>query len=278
MGSLVTVDSDLWYDELAMHAPGATAKGMKQALSSALRMFCQRSGAWVVELWDVADGVPVPFTAAGRFLDLQARLETKRAAEVAELVEGATCPPYTSGDATAAWDSFHILEDYWPWDVLYIHGMTYYEMAPGEELPYKGTPLTPLQTPQSRSVYHAAEPPRDGPPREYRTFVERPGVVELLPPMAATEGVSGVVPFVAMQVPMNCCTSALPVIFQRYWYDVILDGALAVLYAQPDKPYTNFPQAEYRARAFKSGISTARDMARRQMGNAETQWQFPKWA
>lgn len=277
MGSLVTVDSDLWYDELTMHAPGVTRKGMKQALSSALRMFCSRSGAWVVELWDVAEGLPVPFTNTGRFLDLQARLEAKRALEVAEMIEGNVCPPYTSGNPADQWDGFHTLEEYWPWDVLYIHGMTYYEVAPGNDLPYKGTPLAPLQTPQSRSVYHGAEP-ASGPPREYRTFVERPGVVELLPPMAATAGVSGVVPFVALQIPVNCCTSALPVVFQRYWYDVILDGSLAVLYAQPDKPYTNFPQAEYRGRAFRSGISMARDMARRQMGNAETQWQFPSWA
>lgn len=277
MGALVTVDTSDWFDEISMFAPGVSTKGMKQAMSSAVRLFCERSGAWVVELWDAQDGQPVPFAPA-RFIDLQAKLQTRRDLAIAELEEGAVCPVYESGNPATPWSGYHTVEEYWPWDVLYVMGATYYEVPVGMPLPYTGTPLAPVQTPQSRNVYTNSEPAADGPPRTYRTFVERPGVIELMPPGTDRPGVTGIVPTVALQVPMDCCTSALPVVFKRYWYQVILDGALATLFSQPDKPYTNLLTAEYRARSFRAGMSAARDTARRQMNTSDTQWQFPRWA
>lgn len=277
MADLLTVDSDIWFDELMMHAPGVTKKGMQQAIGSALRMFCQQSGAWLVELWDDDGGSPVPFYAPGQFLDLQAVIAARRADEVAELAGGVTCPTHESGDPTQPWTGYHTLADYWPWDVLYIHGVTYFEAPAGQELGDKGRPLRALPTPGSRSVYHAAEA-SVGYPQFYRTFVERPGVIEFTPAIGATPGPSGVVPYVALQIPLNCCTTAVPVVFQQHWYHVILDGALAMLFGQPDKPYSNAGQAVFRGRSFRNGMAQARDTARHQLGNSESLWRFPRWA
>lgn len=46
----MTVTVSSWYDELLVHAPGASIGGMQQALDSALAEFLRRSGAYVKDL------------------------------------------------------------------------------------------------------------------------------------------------------------------------------------------------------------------------------------
>lgn len=62
------------------------------------------------------------------------------------------------------------------------------------------------------------------------------------------------------------------------WFDTILDGVLGRIYQQPGKTYTNLMSAQYHLRRFRSGISKARDEARRRYTKTETGWAYPNWA
>jgi hypothetical protein len=88
----------------------------------------------------------------------------------------------------------------------------------------------------------------------------------------------GVVPWAALTFPRAYVANSIPVIFERYWYEHIMDGALSKLLSQQDKPYTNPQLAGYHGKRFRNGISQARDMAQRQFSNSERGWSYPAWA
>lgn len=277
MGNLVTVPMETWTDELFMRAPGATPAGVEQALYGALRQFCKDSGAWIVELWDQGAGdVPAPFNlgADAPFYDLQAMLETERTA---------SGPDYVSASPDVAITQFHTIKDYWPWDILYVRLLSYFENYTWDANPSLATQkvtkiVYPGQTPHSRGPSGFANA-ATGWPAVFKTYNERPGAFQLYPTLKGNtaEG-EGVVPWVSLGFPRTRVAMGIPVVFERVWYEQILDGTLAKLLSQQDKPYTNPTLAQYHGRRFRNGISEARDMAQRQMSNSERGWQYPSWA
>lgn len=100
----------------------------------------------------------------------------------------------------------------------------------------------------------------------------------LLVPGVSEDVVDALIPYVALGFSEQFEDDAIPLRFRRYWFDHILDGAIGRLIGQQDKPYTNLVLAQYHKRRFRAGVSKARDMARRQMAGAESDFQFPFWA
>lgn len=67
-------------------------------------------------------------------------------------------------------------------------------------------------------------------------------------------------------------------LFGTLWYDYILDGVKARMMSMPGKPFSNLQLAAIHQRMYKSGISNARDTARRRFSMAESTWRYPGWA
>ena len=277
MANLVTVPYTVWTDEVLLRAPGATPAGAEQALLNALREFCTNSGAWVVELWEKHDdNTPKPFNegAEAAFYDFQAKLETARAAL------GGT---YTTGNPASTLLQFHVVDDYAPFDIAYIHVLSYFESYTWDTNPDVATQkatafIYPGQTPNHRSPYSSPHATA-GWPKMFKTYNERPGVLQLFPSLrgdiAAKEGI---VPWVSLTFPRTYIADSVPVIFERYWYEDILDGTLTKLLSQQQKPYTNPILAQYHGQRFRNSIAKARDVAQRQFSNSERGWVFPAWA
>jgi len=277
MANLVTVPLTTWTDEVFLRAPGASPAGVEQALLNALREFCTQSGAWVVELWDKhTDDTPKPFNngADAPFYDFQAMLETARIPLAGD---------YTPGDASVAQTQFHVLEDYAPYDVAVMHIMAYYQSYTWDANPSIQTQqatswIVPAQSPNARSPY-GGWASAEGWPKFFKTQNERPGSVQLIPTLKGDQAAKeGFVPWVALTFPRTYIGNSVPVIFERQWYEAILDGTLSKLLSQQDKPYTNPTLATYHARRFRNEIAKGRDMARHQFNNSETGWSFPAWA
>lgn len=266
---LLTVSESIWTDEIYGAAPGASKAGVDMALRNTLRDFCRVSGAWVVELWDSdAEGLrPFNQGAAAPFYDFQAMIEAER-----EL--GGTS--YETDEATEAMTAQPSLADYWAWDVLYVQAVSYFDKYEPGVTSNATKRLTPTYSPLRRSP---ASNPGQGQPSAYATYNERPGAVELLP---ATQGNladrEGIVPWVSLGFPQTWIEDAVPVVFQRYWYDTILSGTLSRLLGQQDKPYTNPQLALYYGKKYRNEIAVARDMAARQFNTSERGWEYPRWA
>ena len=133
-------------------------------------------------------------------------------------------------------------------------------------------PLHPIQIP-------AAGQWRDSPvahPTAYAGDSEVPGKFTLFPPVNK-DLPKCLRPYVALTLsePWN---GVVPMTFQRFHFDKILDGATGRLMGQPGKPYTNPKLAQYHLRRFRNGISQARDMARRQFITLDAEFTFPRWA
>jgi hypothetical protein len=277
MANLVTVPLTVWTDEVFLRAPGVSPAGLEQALLNALREFCTDSGAWVVELWDKhTDDTPKPFNdgADAPFYDLQARLETVRAGL------GGT---YASGNAATAQTQFHVIDDYAPFDIALVHVMAYFQSYVWDANPSLQTQqvsswISPTQSPGARSPC-GSWAGVEGWPKVFKTQNERPGSIQLIPTLKGDQAnKEGFVPWVALTFPRTYVGDSVPVVFERQWYEAILDGCLAKLLSQQDKPYTNPTLATYHSKRFRNSIAKATDMARHQFNSSEQGWSYPAWA
>jgi hypothetical protein len=277
MANLVTVPLTVWTDEVFLRAPGVSPAGLEQALLNALREFCTDSGAWVVELWDKhTDDTPKPFNdgADAPFYDLQARLETVRAGL------GGT---YASGNAATAQTQFHVIDDYAPFDIALVHVMAYFQSYVWDANPSLQTQqvsswISPTQSPGARSP-RGSWAGIEGWPKVFKTQNERPGSIQLIPTLKGDQAnKEGFVPWVALTFPRTYVGDSVPVVFERQWYEAILDGCLAKLLSQQDKPYTNPTLATYHSKRFRNSIAKATDMARHQFNSSEQGWSYPAWA
>ncbi len=295
MANLITVSHTVWAEQAYQRCPGVSQNAMEQALHQALKEFCDESSAWMVELWDFdtdnADA-PKPFNNGNNSIyDLQSVLDAEWATNY---------PNYAGGDRTAAFSEYHIIKEYWPWEIAYIHVCSYYdayEWSPDPTVePQQATRFVyPVGTPARRSptlTYSSAE----GWPVSFSTYNERPGMLKLSQVVA--QGTGGLVPWVSMTFRelraaptgvtpptggLNPTTPgdspfAIPVVFQRNWYEPILDGMLSKLMSQQDKPYSNPTLGEYHSRRFRVAIAKCRDMGRRQLNNSGRTWRYPAWA
>ena len=279
MSNLITTSTDIWTDDLFTRAPGASVSGVQKALENTFREFTKQSGAWVVELWDQDEdsGDPVPFNngQAEAIYDFQAIIESIRGA----MAGG----DYPSGPSIEAYAQYSTIKDYWAWDILYVHEMSYfdeYTWDPDTTVQTKVATQTvvPLASPAFRQSRFSSVT-GTGWPKTFKTFNDRPGAVQVWPSFGDGTAVGqGLVPWVALGFPRGIVIDSVPIIFERMWYEIILDGATAKLLSQQDKPYTNPVIAQYHARRFRNGIAEARDMARRQMSNSDSHWAFPAWA
>jgi hypothetical protein len=230
-----------------------------------------------VELWEKHDDdTPKPFNegAEAAFYDFQAKLETARAAL------GGT---YTSGNPATALLQFHVVDDYAPFDIAFIHILSYFEQYTWDTNPSAATQtatkfIYPSQSPMIRAPY---DNPMgvEGWPAIFKTYNERPGVLQLYPTLKGDIALKeGIVPWVSLTFPRTYIADSVPVVFERYWYEYILDGTLAKLMSQQQKPYTNPVLAQYHGARFRNSIAKARDVAQRQFSNSERGWSFPQWA
>jgi len=133
--------------------------------------------------------------------------------------------------------------------------------------------LTPMTMPDYRSRVFAADSTA---PVGYTAVVDKPGEF-IIHPTLNTDSPYKAIPVVAFGFSPNC-KEYLPDIFCMHWYDAILCGATQRLASQQDKPYTNVTVAQLHGVRFRNYISQARDMARRQVLNVESDFRFPKWA
>ena len=62
------------------------------------------------------------------------------------------------------------------------------------------------------------------------------------------------------------------------WFEVILSGTLARLYAQPAKPFSSPQLAGVHMNRFEAGVKRARDVAQRGNTNGPGRWCFPYFA
>ncbi len=129
-----------------------------------------------------------------------------------------------------------------------------------------GTQLAPI------SDSPGLMPGQTGTPRYFYCFA--PDSVEIFPTPDATTA-RGLKIVVAL-VP-NSNVKRVPSIAVTKYYTPILDGTLARLYSQPNKPYTNPPMAAAKQQLYRYGMSRARAQARTAFSSAET-FQFPFFA
>jgi hypothetical protein len=154
-------------------------------------------------------------------------------------------------------------------DVLYITAMAY---PAGDRYKF----LKSLTQSASRARVTAPS----AIPIAYHGYVDHPGKFTLYP-VVTEDNKQALIPYAALTLHSKDCDNveaAVPTWMLRYWKDHWIDGISSKMMMQPDKPYTNLLQAKYHATRFRNGISQARDMARRQFTNAETDFQFPGWA
>jgi hypothetical protein len=106
-------------------------------------------------------------------------------------------------------------------------------------------------------------------------YVKTPGIIILHPEPA--EDKDEALSVTCSYMPIYDATT-LPDEFGTHWYEHILNGVKARMMAMPGKPFSNIQLATYHKTLYISGISEARDEARRRFSTAETSWAFPRWA
>jgi hypothetical protein len=70
----------------------------------------------------------------------------------------------------------------------------------------------------------------------------------------------------------------LPPILFDLWFEAMLSGTLARLYAAPMKPYTNPQMASVNMGKFRAEVRRARDQAERFNSSQQSGWRFPYFA
>ena len=138
---------------------------------------------------------------------------------------------------------------------------------------YQNRPLRPVSA-RAWAALPAPEP--NEAPTRFRADVADNSMIVIAPTPSVTL-TDKLIPYVALGYS-STCSSNVPDVFCRQWYDVILHGALQRLFMQPNKPYSSAQMAMYHGRAFRNGIAVARDRARKQFTTMETDFRFPSWA
>ena len=131
---------------------------------------------------------------------------------------------------------------------------------------YNGQALYPL--PETASL----TPGETGKPRYFYCFA--PDSIELFP--TPEEDLARGLRIAAALSP-NYNVKRVPAIAVTKHYSAILDGTLARLFAQPNKPYTSPQMAAARQQLYKVGVSKAKAQSRRGF-SADDPFQFPFFA
>ena len=106
---------------------------------------------------------------------------------------------------------------------------------------------------------------------------EKLGEFELVPHAKETVA-DALTPWVCIRPPVGSFFEEVPEFVAGAFYEEVLDGAIGRMMVQQGKPYSNQAGAMYHLKRFRIGISTARDVARRQFTSAEASFVFPFWA
>lgn len=69
-----------------------------------------------------------------------------------------------------------------------------------------------------------------------------------------------------------------PIVFRTHWRDAVISGALARLFAQVSKPWTDVRAAAYYGRKFRNHTKRARAITDARFSNAKSLWSFPDFA
>lgn len=132
--------------------------------------------------------------------------------------------------------------------------------------------LSSLQQPKYRN--RASLPSEQ--PWGYKTFIDRPGIFELVP-VVSRDITDALATFVAFRMsPTVNFDANVPDVFRNNWFDIILDGIIGRMSAQQDKPHTSAQKASVHQQRYIAGRSRAREMARRQFNSGDDQFQFPQ--
>lgn len=101
-----------------------------------------------------------------------------------------------------------------------------------------------------------------------------PGIIVLnsTPAVDITNGLSG---YVSLR-PFDYDT--IPEETYNFDFDTILDGLSGRMFAMPDRPWTNKPEAAHYLRMFRQGQSQARVRVASTYTQAAAGWKFPAWA
>ena len=69
----------------------------------------------------------------------------------------------------------------------------------------------------------------------------------------------------------------MPEILKRQFFEFIMDGVLGRMYAQPNKPYTNGPGAQFHSKRYRLKVGEARAHANAGFTSRAQNWFFPTW-
>lgn len=118
------------------------------------------------------------------------------------------------------------------------------------------------------------------PPRETNTsdtpthyWLEAPDTVRLYP--LPTTTVEDALEFYVALAPKQT-VRCLPGAALTHYYDAIMDGVLARLFAHPAKPYTNPALGEYHAKRFRAAIGAFAAQGKKGFSQGAT-WSFPRF-
>lgn len=101
-----------------------------------------------------------------------------------------------------------------------------------------------------------------------------PGTIEIMP-VPNGDDLLPIYPTCALTSDdLNC---NVPSYVRTHFYETILSGVLGRMMAHIKKPYSSPAHAQVHRQVFRSGMSEARDMARRNFTAAEKSWRFPAW-
>lgn len=104
-------------------------------------------------------------------------------------------------------------------------------------------------------------------------YMESPDQIRLWPlsPLTVEEALT----FHVALAPKQTVTH-LPRIAATHFYDAIFDGAVARLYSQPAKPYTDVTRAQYHLNRFQSAIGSYAGKAKQGLNGGQS-WMFPRF-
>lgn len=143
----------------------------------------------------------------------------------------------------------------------------------GVEFLSSGTfrPLTP-----ANRRFTGGLPADTGTPNIFYGHEDGLGAISLYP--APESNATGAIrPTVCLTIPDDW-DKTIPASIATAWAGVLVDGVLGRAMMMQDKPWSNPSMAMYHLRRFRSGISNARNAARRQFVYIDYPIAFPRWA
>jgi hypothetical protein len=136
---------------------------------------------------------------------------------------------------------------------------------------FNGNSLAPVQRRPVRSTGSNGQPAQVGDVPSYFYAAPAPDAIELFPDLASDQ--DDALTFHVALTPKTS-VSHLPRVAEIKYYDAILDGFLARMYMQPNKPYTSMPMAMHKRRAFNHWIGKYMGQAKQGYVGAQN-WSFP---